>query len=290
LVKIFYFYHTPECFSVEKRQLINLLHHFDSSSTDEANEVITLLKEYPYSQVLHSLSARVSKDHQFANQQDLLSQAAIYSTDRSVLKEVMTLTLAVAQQAQKTEPEVSTITDNNIQKIKITAPGDGIDYADEIIADLKRLHELKSNFENVISTLGLPQLPEQEEKKKRAPGRPRKKIEGEIQDGEPLIEEIKTSKKKIDPESPKSIEQIAIIDQFIKAQPSIKPKAVPVNPTDLAGTNNDDFSDTIVSETLAQILTRQGKKDKAIEVYKKLIWKFPQKKAYFAAQIEDLKK
>jgi TolA-binding protein len=41
---------------------------------------------------------------------------------------------------------------------------------------------------------------------------------------------------------------------------------------------------------LAQILTRQGKKDKAIEVYKKLIWKFPQKKAYFAAQIEDLKK
>ena len=41
---------------------------------------------------------------------------------------------------------------------------------------------------------------------------------------------------------------------------------------------------------LALILIKQGKKEKAIEVLKKLIWKFPQKKTYFAAQIEDLKK
>jgi tetratricopeptide (TPR) repeat protein len=275
---------------VEKRQLINLLHHYDSLSSQEASDIILLLKEYPYSQVLHSLSARVSKDHQLSNQQDLLTQAAVYSTDRAVLKEIMTLTLAVAREAEKPEPEPKkAVAEKIIQEVKI-APSAGIDYADEIIADLKRLHESKSNFENAISMLGLPELPESEEKKKRSPGRPRKKIEGEIHEGEPLIEEIKTSKKKIDPESLKTKEQIAIIDEFIKAQPSIKPKAVPVNPTDLAGTNNDDFSDTIVSETLAQILTRQGKKDKAIEVYKKLIWKFPQKKAYFAAQIEDLKK
>jgi hypothetical protein len=39
-----------------------------------------------------------------------------------------------------------------------------------------------------------------------------------------------------------------------------------------------------------EILLRQGKKDKAIEVLKKLIWKFPQKKAIFAAQIDELKK
>ena len=49
------------------------------------------------------------------------------------------------------------------------------------------------------------------------------------------------------------------------------------------------YGDNIVSETLVEILLKQGKKDKAIEVLKKLIWKFPQKKAYFAAQIEDLK-
>jgi tetratricopeptide (TPR) repeat protein len=278
---------------VEKRQLINLLHHYDSSSSNEANEIINLLKEYPYSQVLHSLSARVSKDHQLSNQQDLLSQAAIYSTDRSVLKEIMTLTLSAAKETEKSDGEPpQVITEKINQDVKVVLPPTGIDYAEEILADLKRLHELKADFENALSSLGIPDLPknEPEEKKKRSPGRPRKKIDGEVQEGEPFIEEIKTSKKKIDPESLKTKEQIAIIEQFIKAQPSIKPKPVPVNPADLAGTNNDDFSDTIVSETLAQILIRQGKKDKAIEVYKKLIWKFPQKKAYFAAQIEDLKK
>ena len=50
------------------------------------------------------------------------------------------------------------------------------------------------------------------------------------------------------------------------------------------------YSDNIVSETLVEILLKQGKKEKAVEVLKKLIWKFPQKKAYFAARIEELKK
>ena len=58
----------------------------------------------------------------------------------------------------------------------------------------------------------------------------------------------------------------------------------------LATIKSGEFGDNIVSETLVEILIRQGKKDKAIEVLKKLIWKYPQKKAYFASQIEELKK
>ena len=60
--------------------------------------------------------------------------------------------------------------------------------------------------------------------------------------------------------------------------------------SDLAEVKSGEFADNIISETLAEILIRQGKKEKAIEVYRKLIWKFPQKKVYFAAQIEELKK
>jgi predicted Zn-dependent protease len=58
---------------------------------------------------------------------------------------------------------------------------------------------------------------------------------------------------------------------------------------DLVSLKQGEFGDQIISETLVDILKRQGKKEKAIEVLKKLIWKFPQKKAYFAAQIEELK-
>lgn len=50
------------------------------------------------------------------------------------------------------------------------------------------------------------------------------------------------------------------------------------------------MKDDLVTENLAAILVRQGKKDKAVEVYKKLILKIPEKKAYFATQIEELQK
>jgi len=104
-----------------------------------------------------------------------------------------------------------------------------------------------------------------------------------------LLEEIKSTKKKISPENPRQKEQIKIIDLFIKKQPSIAKNIGAADSSDLAE-KNLSLTDNIVSETLVEILLRQGKKDKAIEVLKKLIWKFPQKKAIFAAQIDELKK
>jgi predicted Zn-dependent protease len=104
-----------------------------------------------------------------------------------------------------------------------------------------------------------------------------------------LIEQIKSSKQQIIAEDVKHSEQIEIIDQFIKTQPTIN-KLKPVSePTDL--TEKIELQEThIVSETLVEILLKQGKTEKAVEMLKKLIWKFPQKKAYFAARIEELKK
>ena len=46
----------------------------------------------------------------------------------------------------------------------------------------------------------------------------------------------------------------------------------------------------IVTENLALINARQGNIQKAISIYEQLILKSPQKKTYFAAQIEKLKK
>ncbi|MEQ1747477.1 MAG: hypothetical protein ABMA02_18755 [Saprospiraceae bacterium] len=49
-------------------------------------------------------------------------------------------------------------------------------------------------------------------------------------------------------------------------------------------------SKTIVSETLAKLYARQGYRDKAIDMYERLCLAFPDKCAYFAAEIEKLKK
>jgi hypothetical protein len=94
------------------------------------------------------------------------------------------------------------------------------------------------------------------------------------------------------PETEKQKEQIEIINQFIKAQPSISPakSREAAENEDFNTIKNGEFGENVISQTLVDILLKQGKKEKAIEVLKKLIWKFPQKKAYFAAQIEELKK
>lgn len=301
---------------MEKKQLAALLHHYSGSTAQEAAEVISLRNEYPYSQVLQALSARVSKDHNLDNQQLLLQSAAVYVTDRAVLKEIM----SKVQEAPKIKEEIRvTVKEEHVVETKEngkpeqvtevkaevkearketkTSPGvfpevqravDSIDYATEVIQDLKQLNKLKHNFEELAANFGHDGTAQPEEKTKRKPPvRTKKKAE---EHADPLIEAIKTNKKKIDPENPKAKEQIAIIDEFIKAQPSIKPKTESSDGGDLTEVKNGEFADNIISETLAEILIRQGKKEKAIEVYKKLIWKFPQKKAYFAAQIEELKK
>lgn len=46
----------------------------------------------------------------------------------------------------------------------------------------------------------------------------------------------------------------------------------------------------LVSETLARLLAKQGHRDKAIAMYERLYLVYPEKSAYFAAEIDKLKK
>lgn len=329
---------------MEKNQFNILISQYFSSSAEESNEVNALSKKYPYSQLLHTLAARTAKDHQEKDHQLLLQLAAVYSTDRSVLKEIMS---AAYSQPTSTQPVTTKfVSENEIKSPIKTATVDTIDYADEVMIDLERLKELKHNFEMmfmdeetpkkvIVSKIEKPkeeaEIKEEKVEKKveekasvtEKPKKVRKKSKRERileltkellsaeqsnepeskkpvkkkkskkkQDSDPLIDEIKATKKKIEPENEKTKEQIQIINQYIKAKPTIAPpKVVAEEKLDLASTlKSGEFGDNIISETLAEILIRQGKKDKAIEVYKKLIWKFPQKKAYFAAQIDELRK
>ncbi len=54
--------------------------------------------------------------------------------------------------------------------------------------------------------------------------------------------------------------------------------------------NSIDKQDIMVSEPLAEIHIKQGKYEKAIEIYRKLSLQNPEKKAYFAAKINHLNK
>tara|TARA_R110002012_G_scaffold16968_3_gene64920 strand:+ start:233848 stop:234966 length:1119 start_codon:yes stop_codon:yes gene_type:complete len=109
-----------------------------------------------------------------------------------------------------------------------------------------------------------------------------------------IIEEI-TSRKELKISDAHKKEQLDIINSFIEKEPVLTKRLDPDNQSnkqeaeDLSA-NSTNLSDDVVSETLAKLMIKQGRKQKAIDIYKKLIWKFPQKKTYFVEIIDELKK
>lgn len=120
--------------------------------------------------------------------------------------------------------------------------------------------------------------------------------------------EIKATKARIDallagtetpePKAPNkkkssTISQVEIIEKFIKDEPSIERQKIsrsesPSPQVDLASKALKDV-DSFETETLAKLMAMQGKPRKAINIYKKLSLKFPEKSTYFAGQIEEIK-
>lgn len=101
-----------------------------------------------------------------------------------------------------------------------------------------------------------------------------------------LSETVKNSPLK--PVGPKKSDKV--IERFIKEEPVIQPpSAENLNNENMARQSAED-NYTLVTETLANIYVDQALYLKAIEVFKKLILKYPEKKSYFAAQIQELEK
>jgi len=88
-----------------------------------------------------------------------------------------------------------------------------------------------------------------------------------------------------------------LIDSFLRRTPqgAARRRSLPTHPSsaedeqpDLSGPSTRVVPD-LASENLAQILVRQGKIERAIAIYERLMVKHPEKMAYFAAQIDSLR-
>lgn len=87
--------------------------------------------------------------------------------------------------------------------------------------------------------------------------------------------------------SKKNKDHKQIINTFILNNPQIKKnKKTNSSNTDLSNSNRKIRE--IITENMAKIYADQNKKKESIDIYQKLMIKFPKKKAYFAQKIKNL--
>lgn len=354
-------------FNLNKKDLIKHLHQPEKITLDDLTELEELCERYPYFSLGHSLVAKATDHIGTPEKSDALKKAAVYTTDRGVLKKWMRqgadgiYPKRVIEQkpvekieipVKKSTEEIASV-GRKISFTDVPKPSTEKEVYQEVLENLKKLQTNLTVFDQAESDLLEKQEAEAKaetaKSSKKTPSKTVKKVvaakaestnalpaktktakpkaastkspakakkpsttastqkksknqnieksraETEPKVGIDIMEELlKMEGREIANEKLKA--QINIIDQFIKAEPSISRK----NPSEAYEPSNSDvqdltgdlnsLGDDLLSENLAIILEKQGKYDRAIDIYKKLIWKFPQKKAYFAGRIEELTK
>lgn len=87
-----------------------------------------------------------------------------------------------------------------------------------------------------------------------------------------------------------------LIDKFLSTAHSPRKLNIPLTDSQSLATENEIIAksltedDELVTETLANIYAVQKKYDKALEAFKKLSLKYPEKNSYFATRIEEIEK
>ncbi len=317
---------------MDNKRINFLLSHPSEAREDDLYLVEQAIDIYPYSQMLHILRAKISHELNTMDYTRLLGTAAIYASDRSVLKRVI-------QEENYLENVPHAIAYQNLPLFKLesedeeneSASGKELDSSDifkEVIKNLQKLKALREQFlflesepfeeeqeieiaeaqsistekpsrekpsPKSVKTKKTPK-PEKDNKKEKIEALIQKDLELDTQVNEYFINEI-IQKSEPQPEmaEDKKNLQNEIIEKFIQEQPSIGSLKKELEKTSEEITRDlsersTHFGDDLVSENLAVILLRQGKKEKAADIYRKLIWKLPQKKAYFAARIEEINK
>ncbi|MBL6450005.1 hypothetical protein JMN32_27070 [Fulvivirga sp. 29W222] len=316
---------------MNKQKFTKILKNYHNIPNEDRNKLHDLAKNFPYSQIIHTLVAKANHDAKTEIAEQTLHYAAFYASDRHVLRDIIRdkpANLISAHEATEEVPAPATVHEqqetssiSSGSKHHITVAAELYDLgADRIrnavLSDLENLKKSKAQYMQWLEED--PQLSKVKSKgdekkstakKSKSSVKPKeKKVKTSSKQAKATAEKEKTPKtkrktgKESDTAKPKKArstkqkkvahdKQREIIDNFINKEPSITAKSLkgPENQQDLSEASTA-FNEDLISENLAQIFVNQGKKNKAIDIYKKLIWKFPQKKAYFASRIEELQK
>lgn len=310
-----------------KQELFDLLDNLDKADQNDIDRLDSLLHWFPYFQTTPILQARIAEQIGSIDKNKLITRAALYTADRTNLKNLLegrirlakpeiAADLEVVEKPEKPEVVPAAKTHSTAPIAMENKPLEGDDNTSsellykEVMKNLETLRALREKYEFLEELEEKTETDSQKKNttsKKTAKASATTKKKGSSKASTVKNKTKKTQKKETDkdeetpgpsPEANKEEqlsgidleEQNQLIESFIKNESEFsrkKPDNTVENKHDLSE-KSTTIGDEIISENLAEIMKDQGKAEKAIEIYRKLIWKFPQKKAYFASRIEEL--
>jgi hypothetical protein len=265
----------------------------------QTNQLEDILKEYPYFQAARALHLKGLKNLHSYKYNKALKSTAAYTTDRDVLFDFITSKYFLEYTPQ-TATETAAAT-------KITLSETITEEKQPIIeaSDDKPLPQDQKDAEQILSPeLFTTKYPNKEILKELAIGEPldfdkkekfsftewlqlaNKKPTNEKKG---VLEPTKKQKENTAEQSRSKKQKFDRIDKFIAQNPKIVPKTnIPV-PENVANSGVLDKNE-LMTETLARVYLEQKKYKNAIQAYKILSLKYPEKSGFFADRIKMVEK
>ena len=267
---------------MDKATFEKLITSNNKISNTDAILLENLLEAFPYCQSAHLLIAKDCQQKKSMLYPKKLRKASTYILDRKVLHYFVT------------ENE-SVIFKNNQTSIPTSK---------SLIEDIEdTIREVKANKERALSQIKNSEKPNkvefshviQSEKHKTILSTSETRLGDEI-----ICSESKTTLEMflafLNDEDPilktdKTPKQDEIINNFIKTEPkitrSISSTIITETTSDLSKTSTE-LKTELITENYALILLKQNKIEKAKEIYKKMMLKYPNKSAYFESKLNEI--
>jgi len=285
---------------MDVKEITYLLEHPGEITSEQTREIETLLAKAPYFQALRAIRLKGLKEHQEFSYNAALKKTAAYTTDRSILFDFITSPEFNQNQIAKQIREQD-------EKLKQITVYEAEEVHGKRSLDINEAIKMKQSESERVMDPALFEKPVPSEVEEGKLDDSKKSSEEELEVGKALefdekeshsfSEWLKLTKaepiereeegENLEPDGNR-LRKFELIEEFISKNPKIKP-GKSANKANLAE-HSTTAPESLMTETLAKVYLEQKNYKKAIQAYKILILKNPEKSGFFADQIRAIEK